>query len=320
MKKKFNLIDNNDDYIVTGNVLLKLTESLLSMVITTGVVLALILTGCHGKEADPTTATNHNLLVVERQTIDLDWDASITVDAPIAQTESFVTYGIEEYHYGDSCGSEFYCHTFSKNDGHRIQNIISWDDILHFINDHSDAKHPFEQWQLESKNIDSESLFDAGLTENGLLVVNEDEVNHYVLGMFAYEDVLPYLSREAQELVKAMVKTKKYNREDWYVGRCIGQVGNTLLMPREPQWQGFANFNCVDDTAYQCDKVYSLSAYAKTGDQYIPQKIFDLKAEKGTRAQRKRAEEQLKQEETKPNMQDYLYIPARIFPYHSRAA
>ena len=378
MRKILNFIDSRHDCIATRDVFFELTGRLAWFIVTTSAALALILTGCHDKEATRTGTTNQNLLVVERQTIDLGWDASITVDAPvggpshlqdsvnkflnneiyqyylmfwkfggqesadpqhifdeqmydengtffdldifpyafhqlenvggirfsiasIAQTESFVTYGIEDCHCGgkDSCGSKFHCHTFSKKDGHRIQDIISWGDILRFINDHPDAKHPFGQRQIETNNINPESLFDAGLTENGLLVVNEDEANHYVLGMLAYEDVLPYLSQEAQELVKAIDRAKEHNREDWYMGRCIGQIGDTLLMQREPQWQGFAKFNCVDEKAFQCDKVYTISAYTRIGDQYFPQKIFDLKADRGTGAQNKWAEEQLNQQNCK---------------------
>ena len=334
----------------------------------TVVISLFTLTACHN-----TSPKDPNLLVVERQTIYLDWDASITVDKPIAgpeylqdsinkffnekihemylslwecdepdsvdpdlifdkmmydvngtyfeldffqeafydvldigvlgvtfgliaQTESFVTYGIEYYGCGLGCASSMYCQTFSKKDGHRIANLITWDDILRFINDHPDAKHPFGQWQIEANNKEQDpelKIHDAGLTEKGLLVVNEDEVNHYIVGIFAYEDVLPYLSQDAQELVKDMGEIDKYTREDWYMGSCIGTVGDIKLMQREPMWRGFPDFNHVEDSVFQVDKVYSLTAYTMTDDQFVPQKVFDLKAKKGNEVQHKWAKDML---------------------------
>lgn len=208
--------------------------------------------------------------------------------ALIAQTESFITYGLESFHCGGSCGSELYCYTFSKKDGHRIRNIINWDDIQRFIKDHPKAKHPYGQWQLEADNdfMNVVPLYDMALLNDGLLMVNEDEVNHYNVGKIAYEDVLPYLSQEAQELVRSIGSDLLYDREDWYLGRCIGKVHcdedePILLMQRESLWDGLANFNCVDRKDFVDEEVYSLTAYQKSDNKYVPQRLFEVKGENG---------------------------------------
>lgn len=211
--------------------------------------------------------------------------------ALIAQTESFVTYGLEQYHCGGSCGSEFYCYTFSKKDGHRVNNLISWEDILRFINDHPKADHPFDQWQLEAEvsDMNDSHLYDAGLLNDGLLFVNEDQVNHYVIGKIAYKDVLPYLSAEAQKLVKTMGDGMKYNREKWYLGRCIGEIekkedAKIRLMQRGPLWHSFNNLSDTGGEDFSQDDVFSLTAYEITDNIYKPIKIFDLKEDNGPKA------------------------------------
>ena len=50
----------------------------------------------------------------------------------IAQTESFVTYGIEVFTMGCSGNSSLYLQTFSKADGHRIHHIIDQKDVARF--------------------------------------------------------------------------------------------------------------------------------------------------------------------------------------------
>lgn len=209
----------------------------------------------------------------------------------VAQTESFVTYGLECYHCAGSCGSEFYCYTFSKKDGHRVKNLITWKDIMRFINDHPDAYHPFGQWQLEAKfdDMNASHLYDAGLLNDGLLLVNEDDVNHYVIGKIAYKDILPYLSKEAQELVKVMGDGVKYNREGWYLGRCIGECKtnedtNIHLMQREPLWQSFSNLNYSGEDSLFENNTFSLTAYEESGDIFKPVKIFKRKTENDAKA------------------------------------
>ena len=194
----------------------------------------------------------------------------------IAQTNQFITYGLEYYACGGSCGSSFNCFTFSKKDGCRIDNLITWNDILRFINEHPEVEHPFGQWQHESKDSNGLSeWFDAGLTEEGLLVINEDQMNHYVAGMLQYEDVLPYLSKEAQDIVSSIDEVTKYSRDDWYLGKCIGMVENTKgeeirLMQQESLWEGFADFQSV----FPHETTIRLRVYSKKGGRYVKKDVL----------------------------------------------
>ena len=209
----------------------------------------------------------------------------------IAQTESFVTYGFEYYHCAGSCGSEFHCYTFSKKDGHRINRLITWEDIKRFINDHPETIHPFGHWQLEAENseINDSHLFDAGLLNDGLLLVNEDEVNHYVLGKISYKDILPYLSKEAQEHGRAIGDVEQYNRERWYLGRCIGEVKDKedvgiRLMERKSLWLSFSNLNYTGENDSSDKEACYLTAYKECDNIYKPVKIFEQNEENGISA------------------------------------
>lgn len=194
----------------------------------------------------------------------------------VAQTDQFVTYGLEYYGCGGSCGSCLHCITFSKKDGRCIGNLITWNDILRFLNDHPEVEHPFGEWQLESNDTEWLSeLFDAGLTEEDLLVINEDQMNHYAAGMFKYKDVLPYLSKEAQDIVGSIGKTTKYSRDDWYLGECVGEVKNTqnetiFLMQQESLWEGFADFQ----GEFLQESTIRLAAYSKEGSRYVTKDVL----------------------------------------------
>lgn len=53
-----------------------------------------------------------------------------------AQTDKYVTYGLEFFHCGASCGSEKYFYTFDKCDGHLVKDIISHEDLVRFFKDY----------------------------------------------------------------------------------------------------------------------------------------------------------------------------------------
>lgn len=53
-----------------------------------------------------------------------------------AQTDKYVTYGLEFFHCGASCGSEKYFYTFDKRDGHQVTDIISHENLVKFFKDY----------------------------------------------------------------------------------------------------------------------------------------------------------------------------------------
>ena len=174
----------------------------------------------------------------------------------VAQTDAFVTFGIEYWGCGGSCGSNLYCHTFSKKDGHKIGQIIEEQDIYRFFEDHPEVEPYYSEF---------------GLLEDGVLCIDEDQQNHYCASYCEYKELLPYLSSEAQELVNSIGKTK-YSDEDWSLGEQIGSVKTTggkdvYLMRRPPLWDGFVDF-CADGTLPQ-GVIYTLTAYTNQDGRYV---------------------------------------------------
>lgn len=200
----------------------------------------------------------------------------------IAQTESFVTYGVECYHGSGSTGSEFVCYTFNKNNGHRVNNLITWNDVLRFVKD-----HPSNEWNLEAEPESMNDRFDAGLLHDGLLLVDEDVANHYWSSKIAYEDVFPFLSEEAQSLVKNMGMVSKW--EDCFKGERLATLntedGKTIVLtvrPAEHDWAELSNYDSFlsegDEYGLTSNLSYGgndlLAFYVENGD-FLPAKVLD---------------------------------------------
>ena len=60
------------------------------------------------------------------------WLPSIYITM-LAQTESFITYGVAYYQNKFLYGSEMHCYTFSKQDGHQLREIFSYEKLDTFF-------------------------------------------------------------------------------------------------------------------------------------------------------------------------------------------
>lgn len=123
-----------------------------------------------------------------------------------AQTEKFVTYGLEFYYCGANCSSKKHFYTFVKSDGHLIKEIISHENLVRFFEDYPKYKHieadPWSGWP--GWTFDPEEKFDIfsyGLLDDRLMLAISECGNHYLLTDFPYNQIFSYLSPEAQELV-----------------------------------------------------------------------------------------------------------------------
>lgn len=208
---------------------------------------------------------------------DLCWFFNINMFM-IAQTESFVTYGLECCHGSGSTGSEFLCYSFDKKDGHRIENIITRKDVMRFFRDSSDAEHSFSQSQTETEGIEDDCDFpDVGLTEEGLLIIDQDQGNHYAVGLLKYKEVLPYLSKEAHKLVKNMGKSTS----DCFVGDRIGFVkasdGRTIVLTETPSRLTWSGDGLPIPNIWESDPK-KLQAFYVTNDGCVPATVIDGKS------------------------------------------
>lgn len=194
---------------------------------------------------------------------DLDFQ-SLTIGL-VAQTDSFVTFGEEYYHCGGSCGSEFIWYTFNKKDGHLVKEIINKNDMADCINKFAAGEY---EWNYSETGFDPDYYFlTIGLSEKGVVLASKIN-NHYCTELIEYPSVKPYLTKEAQELIKTVGKTK-YSYEDWSMGRQIGKVENNdheiiYLMYRPSLEDDFA----AGAVPY-CEGAHSLTAYTKTDGCYV---------------------------------------------------
>lgn len=193
----------------------------------------------------------------------------------IAQTESFVTYGLEFYLCGASCGSELKSFTFDKRDGHRIENIISNRDLFRFLTDDPYYKDMVEECRpavTQEKDLEFADM-DFALLGNVLNITFNGVVNHYKSLAVNYNVILPYLSEEARQLLS---KKTVCDIEQWYLGCRTGSVKtangqSVYLIERSPHTPGSLMPEDVD-WLYRSE----ICAYIRQDGEYKPIKVFDV--------------------------------------------
>ena len=123
------------------------------------------------------------------------------------QTEKYVTYGLEFFHCGGTCGSEKYFYTFDKIDGHLVKDVISRDNLVRFFEDYPEYNDfGADPWSGEpgwkfSADYELRNSY-SGLLGDHFSLVIDGVGNHYFLADFPYSQIFSYLSPEAQELVE----------------------------------------------------------------------------------------------------------------------
>ena len=123
------------------------------------------------------------------------------------QTKKFVTFGVEHFHCGGSCGSEKYYYTFDKSDGHQVMNIISRDNLDRFFKDHPEYTSIDDDpwsgrtgWQYYPEHGFQD--YDYGLFDDHFSLAIQGCGNHYILLSLPYDKIFSYLSPETQSLVE----------------------------------------------------------------------------------------------------------------------
>jgi len=159
------------------------------------------------------------------------WIPSLCITM-LAQTESFVTYGVSFYRYKSIYESEMYCYTFSKQDGHILRDVISDENLDKFFDEHKARKKSEFEWEYDSTMEINQEFF--GLLEDSLLFV-VNNINHLtVLARYGYSEILPYLSEESRLLISQKGNHDSFLRSEWYVGWQIGTVtteeGDTIIL------------------------------------------------------------------------------------------
>ena len=124
-----------------------------------------------------------------------------------AQTDAYVTYEVNSIFFGEGVETATEWVTFAGSDGHRLAEIISEDEMRRFYR---------EQPKLASLNI-WEDILNHCYEDNSLVdivwsvgLLGDSLAHQYVYAPGIFENIkypmnaiAPYLSREAQELIKS---------------------------------------------------------------------------------------------------------------------
>lgn len=123
-----------------------------------------------------------------------------------AQTKTYVTFQVDHIFFGEGVEVMTEWTTFGKSDGHRLQEVISDAEMLRFYREHPELRNNdiWENALLDCQEGDAPSGFAGSV---GLL--NDALAHQYTYAPGIYEDmtypldaIAPYLSQEAQELIK----------------------------------------------------------------------------------------------------------------------
>lgn len=158
----------------------------------------------------------------------------------VAQTNSFITYALEWYHCGGSCGSELLCYTFNKKNGHILPSIVKEKKFRQFLKNIPEKKQPFKNNLINYDN--PKQIFDYALMEKGLLITTQ-LANHYQVFLLDYKDAWQYLSPIAQKLIETMGDSTQNNWNENFVEDRLGSVkntnGNTIILTQTPSMPNF---------------------------------------------------------------------------------
>ena len=123
----------------------------------------------------------------------------------VAQTNAYVTYEVVEAFIGEGVEIAKEWVTFVKSDGHRLTEVISNPEMLHFYREHPDLRSEDVWEDVLHHGSEADSLVDI-VCSVGLL--NDSITHQYVYAPGIFEDVTyplneiaPYLSKEAQRLI-----------------------------------------------------------------------------------------------------------------------
>lgn len=118
-----------------------------------------------------------------------------------AQTEKYITYGLEFFYCGAGCSSEKYFYSFDKKDGHQVNDIISHENLVRFFKDYPEyATQEEYAWEFRPEQDYFESFH--GLLDDHFSLVIIGWYNHFFTIDLPYSQIFSYLSPEAQVLVE----------------------------------------------------------------------------------------------------------------------
>jgi len=119
----------------------------------------------------------------------------------LAQTEKYVTYGLEVFSCEIGCDLEKYFYTFDKRDGRQVRNVITYKDLVRFFDDYPEfVANEDYLWKFTPDQNYDNSCYGL-LGDHFSLCVNGWENQSFSVDI-PYGPIFSYLSSESQTLVK----------------------------------------------------------------------------------------------------------------------
>jgi hypothetical protein len=121
----------------------------------------------------------------------------------VAQTTTYVTYEVVYQFFGEGLEESRSWVTFAKSDGHRLQEVITFDNLMRFFQEHPEQRDK-DIWDdivhAMSENGSPKS-FSMGLLNDSLAIQYAWAPGIFDDFKYSLEPWKPYLTPEAQELV-----------------------------------------------------------------------------------------------------------------------
>lgn len=119
----------------------------------------------------------------------------------VAQTDTYVTYEEVWAFRGEGIHEGYHWTTFAKEDGHRLKEVISNENMTRFFEDNPDLTSSDILSEMQRSLSEGYNNFAAGLLSDSLTFVYVWGGGHDEIETFDLNIVKPYLSKEAQKLV-----------------------------------------------------------------------------------------------------------------------
>ena len=120
----------------------------------------------------------------------------------VAQTETYITYQVIWAFRGEGIHEGYEWVTFAKNDGHRLKEVNSNENLLRFFEDYPELSDD-DIVDAMRRNLSAGFCFcETGLLNDSLAFVYEWGGGHDDIEIYDLKIVKPYLSKEAQKLIE----------------------------------------------------------------------------------------------------------------------
>lgn len=126
----------------------------------------------------------------------------------VAQTDTYITYQVIWAFRGEGVHEGYQWTTFVMEDGHRLKEVISNENMTRFFEDNPDLTSSGILSEMQRSLLEGYGSFETGLLNDSLAFVYVWGGGHDDIETYDLKVIKPYLSKEAQKLVSGNGKIK----------------------------------------------------------------------------------------------------------------